>query len=116
MRRPLDAADRFGSALKVDAASQPALVGLAASLLEVGRPEAAGPLLDRALADTPDQPDALLYRAIARLRVTGMVNADVRADVERFLAVATPDDPRRAMAAGLLDGSAGSAPPTGALP
>ena len=97
-----DAATRYQAALEVDPNNVPALLGVGTILLAAGRPEAAGPAFDRVLEIVPDQPDALLDRAVARLRLAGSPTADVRRDVERFLAVASPGDPRRAMASGLL--------------
>lgn len=52
-----------------------------------------------------DQPDALLYRAVARLRLAGSLTDGVRRDVERYLQVASSSDPRRAMATSLLEPS-----------
>lgn len=104
------AADRYKAALEVDPGNLQALLGVAGLLLAADRPDAAGPVFDRVLALSPDQPDALLYRAVARLRLEGDVSDQVREDVRRFLEVTSPDDPRRAMASGLLDGSAASSP------
>ena len=107
-----EAAERYKAALDLDPNNIPALLGVGAILLAADRPDAAGPVFDRALALDPNQADALLYRAVARLRLQGTATDQVREDVERFLSVASPDDPRRAMAAGLLDGSALSSPTT----
>lgn len=108
--RPADAAERYKAALELDAANVRALLGVGTILLAADRPDAAGPVFDRILAIAPDQPDALLYRAVARLRLEGAATDEVRADVERFLAVAPADDARRAMAKGLLDRSGQSSP------
>jgi cytochrome c-type biogenesis protein CcmH/NrfG len=107
-----EAADRYKAALDVEPNNVPALLGVGTILLAADRPDAAGPVFDRILKVSPDQPDALLYRAVARLRLQGGASVQVRDDVRRFLAVASPDDPRRAMAAGLLEeGTAPSASP-----
>jgi cytochrome c-type biogenesis protein CcmH len=107
-----EAADRYKAALEVEPDNTRALLGIGTILLAADRPDAAGPVFDRILKVSPDQPDALLYRAVARLRLEGGASVQVRDDVRRFLAVASPDDPRRAMAAGLLEeGSAPSASP-----
>ena len=110
--RPGEAADRYKAALELDPNNIGALLGIGTILLGADRPDAAGPLFDRVLAIVPDQPDALLYRAVARLRLEGSVTDQVRRDVERFLEVAQPNDPRRAMATGLLSGSAASQTPS----
>ena len=107
-----EAIDRYRAALELDPDNVPALLGVGTILLAADRPDAAGPTFDRVLALSPDQPDALLYRAVARLRLEGEVTPEVRRDVERFLAVASPDDPRRQMASGLLDRPAASPRPT----
>jgi cytochrome c-type biogenesis protein CcmH len=107
-----DAADRYQAALEVDPNNVGALLGVGAILLAADRPDAAGPAFDRVLALFPDQPDALLYRAVARLRLEGRVTQDVRRDIERFLKVASLDDPRRPMAQGLLDDTAASPAPS----
>ena len=108
-----EAADRYKAALELEPDNVPALLGVGTILLAADRPDAAGPVFDRILRLSPEQPDALLYRAVARLRLEGGASVQVRDDVRRFLAVASPDDPRRAMAASLLEeGSAPSASPT----
>lgn len=107
-----EAAERYKAALEVDPNNVRALLGVGAILLAADRPDAAGPAFDRVLALYPDQPDALLYRAVARLRLEGRVTEGVRRDVQRFLEVASPDDPRRPMAQGLLDDSAASPAPS----
>ncbi|MDA8201230.1 MAG: tetratricopeptide repeat protein [Chloroflexi bacterium] len=102
--RTSDAIGAFERALKVDPQNVPSLLGLGAILLEANRPSAAGPLFDRVLALAPDQPDALIFRALARVESDGGLTAAARADLERFLAVA-PGDPRRTMAEQLLAGA-----------
>lgn len=112
--RVSDASDRYRAALELNPDNGGALLGIGAILLGADRPDAAGPVFDRVLALVPDQPDALLYRAVARLRLEGSSTDAVRSDIKRFLEVAAPGDPRRAMAAGLLDASpapTGSATP-----
>ena len=106
-----EAVERYKAALELDPNNVPALLGVGTVLLDADRADAAGPVFDRILALAADQPDALLFRAVARLRIEGTASDQVRADLERFLAVADPDDPRRPMAAGLLDGAEPSAPP-----
>ena len=101
--RPGDAAERYRSALEVDAENVPALLGIGTILLAADRPDAAGPVFDRVLAIVPDQPDALLYRAVARLRIAGTPTDAVRSDVQRFLEVASDEDPRRTMATRLIE-------------
>lgn len=103
--RAAEAADRFKQVLQLDPQNVDALLGLGAILLGANRPDAAGPVFDRVLAITPDQPDALLYRALAQLRLNGGLSDAGRADVERFLALAPADDPRREMAASMLAAS-----------
>jgi len=110
--RPGEAVERYKAALELDPNNVPALLGVGTVLLAADRPDAAGPVFDRVLALSADHPDALLFRAVARLRLEGTATAQVRADLERFLAVAAPDDPRRPMAAGLLDRPAPSASPS----
>lgn len=112
-----EAVDRYRAALEIDRENVRALLGVGAILLEADRPDAAGPVFDRVLGLSPDQPDALLYRALARLRVEGRVTGQVRDDVQRFLAVTSPDDARRAMATGLLEADVGpSTSPTAGAP
>lgn len=110
-----EAAERYKAALAIDEASVPALLGVGTILLAADRPDAAGPVFDRILVIAPDQPDALLFRAVSRRRLVGSLPADARRDVERFLAVAPSDDPRREMATRLLAeddrGSPGTSPP-----
>ena len=101
-----EAADRFKAALELDPDNIGALLGVGTILLGADRPDAAGPVFDRILILSPDQPDALLYRAVARLRLEGAMTDQVRRDVEHFLEVASPTDPRQAMAAGLLEPAA----------
>lgn len=108
--RLADAASRYRAALELDPNDVGALLGIGTILLAADRPDAAGPVFDRVLALAPDQPDARLYRAIARLRLDGRLGDAARADLERFLAVAAPNDPRRSMAAALLERPAPSAP------
>lgn len=98
-----EATEQYRAALTLDPNNVSALLGVGAILLAAERPDAAWPVFDRIVAMSPDHADALLYRAVARLRMAGAVTDDVRADVERFLRVADPDDPRREMAAGLVD-------------
>lgn len=107
-----EAVERYKAAVKLDPNNVPALLGVGTILLGSDRADAAGPVFDRILALSPDQPDALLYRAVARLRLEGTTTIQVRADVERFLAVAAPDDERRPMAAGLLGRAALPASPS----
>ena len=107
-----DAADRYKAVLGLDPNNIPALLGVGAILLAADRPDAAGPAFDRVLTLFPDQPDALLYHAVARLRLEGRVTQDIRRDIERFLEVASSDDPRRPMAQGLLDDTAASPAPS----
>lgn len=110
--RPGEAVERYKAALERDPNNVPALLGVGTILLAADRADAAGPVFDHVLAVSPDQPDALLYRAVARLRLEATATIQVRADVERFLEVASPGDPRRPMAAGLLDGAAPATSPS----
>lgn len=116
-----EAGDRFRAALELDPGNITALLGVGTILLGADRPDAALPVFDRVLALAPDQPDALLYRAIAEVRLDGGVSDRVRRDVNRFLEVIPQGDPRRPMASALLDGSplpepAGSAPAASGSP
>lgn len=108
--RPGDAAERFRAALELDPNNVDALLGLGTILLAADRPDGAGPAFDRVLSLVPDQPDALLLRAVARRRLEGTMTPDARRDLERFLVVASVDDPRRQMAAELLAEGPGSSP------
>lgn len=108
--RDAEAADRYTAALEIEPSNVHALLGVAGIFLGAGRPDGAEPLFDRILALSPDQPDALLYRAVARLQLEGGSSEPARADLERFLDVTSPDDPRRPMASGLL-GQVSSPPP-----
>jgi cytochrome c-type biogenesis protein CcmH len=108
--RTADAADRYRAALELDPNNVAALLGVGSILLGADRPDAAGPVFDRILTLAPDQPDALLYRAVARLRLEGSPTDQVRRDVQRFLEVASPTDPRRALATGLLEPTATPSP------
>lgn len=108
--RASDAAERYKAALELDPNNVPALLGIGTILLAADRPDAARSAFDRILALSPDQPDALLYRAVARYRLDGTVTQGVRVDVQRFLEVASADDPRRPMAQGLLAGSFDTGP------
>ena len=112
--RPGEAVERYKAALALDANNVPALLGVGTILLAADRADAAGPVFDRVLSLSPDQPDALLYRAVARLRVEGRATGQVREDVERFLALSAPDDPRRSMATGLLEDAAATRSPSSA--
>lgn len=111
-----EAADRYKAALELDPSDIGALLGVGSILLGADRPDAAGPVFDRILVLSPDQPDALLFRAVARLRLEGAPTDQVRRDIERFLEVASPDDPRRAMATGLLEAPSRNSPAPSARP
>ena len=100
-----EAGTRYRAALQLDPGNIYALLGVGTILLGADRPDAARPVFDQVLTLSPDQPDALLYRAIAGVRLDGVVSDRVRRDVVRFLEVTPQDDPRRPMAAALLDGS-----------
>lgn len=104
-----DAANLYRRALEADPDNVRGLVGLGVILVLAERPDAAVLAFDRALAVAPDNPDALIYRALARSRLEGPGSPGVRADAERFLAVA-PDDPRVDMARRLLTPPASDAP------
>lgn len=108
--RAAEAAARFRAALDVDRDNVAALMGIGTILLGADRPDAAGPFFDRVLALSPDQHDALLYRAVARLRLTGSLTDEVRRDLQRFLEVAAADDPRRTLANDALRGALAPAP------
>lgn len=112
-QRAGEAAEQYKAALALDPDNVPALLGVGALLLAADRPADAGPVFDRILRQSPDQPDALLYRAVARLRIDGAVRVEARADLEQFLRVAPLEDPRRAMAASLLDDPASAPSPSG---
>ncbi|MBY0398505.1 MAG: cytochrome c-type biogenesis protein CcmH [Thermoleophilia bacterium] len=103
-----EASTLYRRALERDPESVPALVGIGVILVLADRPDAAVVAFDRAVAVVPDDPDALIYRALARARLDGPGTPAVRADAERFLAVA-PDDPRADMARRLM-----VPPPSGA--
>ncbi|MES2210011.1 MAG: cytochrome c-type biogenesis protein CcmH [Chloroflexota bacterium] len=109
-----EAGNRYRTAIELDPDNIPALLGVGTILLGSDRPDAAQPVFDRILALSRDQPDALLYRAIALVRLDGGVSDRARRDVVRFLAVTPAGDPRRAMATALLDGSPIPAPDSSA--
>jgi len=116
-----ESGDRYRAALELDPGNIPALLGVGTILLGADRPDAALPVFDRILTRSPDQPDALLYRAIAEVRLDGGVSDRVRRDVTRFLEVVPQNDPRRPMATALLDGAplpevGGSAPAASGSP
>lgn len=102
-----EATPLYRRALEQDPNNVPALVGVSVVLILAERPDAAVIALDRAIAVAPDNPDALIYRALARARIEGPGSPAVIVDAERFLAVA-PADPRADMARRLLI----SEPPT----
>lgn len=104
-----EAAALYRRALDEDPGSVRALVGVGVILVLADRPDAAVVAFDRAIAVAPDDPDALIYRALARSRLDGPGSPAVRADAERFLAVA-PDDPRGDMARRLMAPAASEAP------
>lgn len=106
--RAREAGDRYTAALQIEPDNIAALLGLGAVLLTADRPDAAWPVFDRVLALSPDQPSALLYRGVARQRLEGAATVDVRRDIERFLVIASPDDPRREVASALLQGATAS--------
>lgn len=108
--RTADAVGSFERALQADPHNVPSLLGLGVILLGAGRPAAAGPLFDQVLLLSPDLPDALFYRALARDETDGGLTAPARADLQRFVSVA-PDDPRRTMAEQLLGATAVSPSP-----
>jgi cytochrome c-type biogenesis protein CcmH/NrfF len=99
--RTVDAAAVYRRVLELAPGHETASLRLGVILLTAGRPVEATQLLDGVLARSPDQPDALLYRALAGY-AQGAGPERVRADVLAFLAVAA-DDPRRPMAEQLLD-------------
>ena len=110
--RASEAALHYEAALDTDPNNITALLGVGTILLAADRPDGAVSAFDRILARSPEQPDALLYRAIARLRLAGSPTDGVREDVARFLQVASPDDPRRTMAAALVTASQDSQEPS----
>ncbi|MEA2622310.1 MAG: cytochrome c-type biosis protein CcmH [Chloroflexota bacterium] len=99
--RSAEAVSVYLRALELEPLNVRASLALGVILLSAGRPAEALALFDRLLVSSPDQPDALLYRALARYQL-GAPSEEVRSDVLRFLAVAG-NDPRRAMAERLLD-------------
>lgn len=104
-----DATALYRRVLDVDATNVRALVGLGVILVLADRPDGAVLAFDRALAVSPDDPDALIYRALARARLEGPGTPAVRVDAERFLAVA-PGDPRVDMARQLMRPPPSAAP------
>lgn len=109
--RPGEAAARYRAALELDPDNVRGLLGVGTILLSADEPDAARTVFERVLLLAPDQPDALLFRAAAARRLAGGPSPDVRRDVERFLAVAAADDPRREMAAALLADDGLPSPP-----
>lgn len=109
--RTSEATDRYKAALVLEPDNVGGLLGIGTILLAADRPDAAGPVFDRILVLSPHQPDALLYRAVARLRLAGSPTDAVRRDVERFLVIAPRSDPRRAFATGLLAPTPASSEP-----
>jgi cytochrome c-type biogenesis protein CcmH len=100
-QRTVDATSVYRRALEIEPANETAALRLSVIFLSAGRPSEARQLLDAVLQRSPDQPEALLYRALAGYAV-GAPPESVRADALRFLAIAG-DDPRRGMAERLLD-------------
>lgn len=109
-----EAAARFQAVLELDPNNVTALLGVGSILLGADQPVAASAAFDRVLRLVVDQPDALLYRAIARLRVGGRAGDPVQRDLRRFLEVALPNDPRRATASAILSGSSEGGPSSSA--
>lgn len=100
-QRTVDATAVYRRALEIEPTNETAALRLSVILLSAGRPSEAQQFLDAVLQRSPDQPEALLYRALAGYAV-GAPPESVRADALRFLAIAG-DDPRRGMAERLLD-------------
>jgi len=99
------AAEQYRAALERDPRSVRALLGVAVILLDADRPDAAVNALDRVLASEPNQPDALVTRGLAWLRIDGALSARARDDLVKFMAIAA-GDPRAAMVTDLLAGGA----------
>jgi cytochrome c-type biogenesis protein CcmH/NrfF len=106
-----EAANTFQRVLVREPQNPRALLGLAVLLLGSGRPGEAGPLLDRVLGVAPDDADARLYRAVARVAVEGGLTPEAKADALRFLQLA-PNDPRRTFAEQLLSARSPSPSPS----
>jgi predicted Zn-dependent protease len=111
LERTVDATAVYRRILEAEPGNEIASLRLSVILLSAGRPVEAEQLLDGVLERSPDQPEALLYRALAGYAVGSSMDS-VRADALRFLAVAG-DDPRRGMAERLLDLAS---PQPGAVP
>ncbi|MGH2463899.1 MAG: cytochrome c-type biogenesis protein CcmH [Candidatus Limnocylindrales bacterium] len=90
----------YQRALAIQPMSSAAALALGVVLLSAGKAPEAETLFSRVLAEVPGQPDALLYRALARFQ-QGASPDEIRADALAFLAVAG-DDPRRTVAQQLL--------------
>lgn len=99
--RIVEATQRYSQALRYEPSNVPALLGSGAILLGAGESAAARDVFERVLALDADQPDALLYRAIAGIRENGTLTADAATDLRRFVAAA-PADPRVPLANDLL--------------
>ncbi|MHB8960997.1 MAG: cytochrome c-type biogenesis protein CcmH [Candidatus Limnocylindrales bacterium] len=110
-----EAADRYRAALAVDPAATGPRLGLAAILIESGRPDVAARLLEAVLASDPANADAVFLRMVAGERLYGRADARVRADATRFLGLAPADDVRRAVADALLP-SGGADPSPAVVP
>jgi cytochrome c-type biogenesis protein CcmH len=100
-QRTVDATALYRRALEIEPANETAALRLSVILLSAGQPSEAQQFLDAVLQRSPDNPEALLYRALAGYAV-GAPPESIRADALRFLAMAG-DDPRRGMAERLLD-------------
>ncbi len=100
-----EAASRYRAALTVDPAADAPKLGLAAILIESGRPDVAVTLLDGILGTNGASADALFMRMVANQQLFGRADARVRADAARFLEVAAGDDVRRTTVESLLAAS-----------
>lgn len=106
-----EAADRYRAALAAEPAAVGPKLGLAAILIESGRPDVAVSLVDSVLASDGTSVEGRLMKMLADEQLFGPADPRVRADASRFLEVAAADDPRRAVAEELLSAAGASAPP-----
>jgi tetratricopeptide (TPR) repeat protein len=90
---------------KIDDAALPEptpLVNAGVNMINKHQPANAVKLLDRAIARFPDTAEPYFYRGFARLQLDQTNTADAKADLEKFVATASPSAPELPQAKDLL--------------